>query len=195
MLNRSTILALGLFATGGVALANVPNMAPAACAWEKLPPGEQTRLRENFKVDLKDDGFTITFAELDGNTAADAARQCDLNLNPAQTGHMAAALSRRAAVQQATKGIADHGENPAAVELALAKMNDGKRERIGDALSCPGPHPMVREWDSSVMSAVRRANLRFQNGGAYSWVSLALYATMAQEGALRRMAGQADACT
>jgi hypothetical protein len=54
---------------------------------------------------------------------------------------------------------------------------------------------MVAEWDNSVRSAVRRANLRFRNAGAYSWVSLAMYAAMAEEGAVRRMTGRIGVCT
>ena len=107
---------------------------------------------------------------------------------------MAAGLSRRAAVEKAKKGIADKGENPAALQKAIDKMHEGKRELIGDKLACPGPHERVGEWDELVRNAVRKANLGFKDGRAYAWVSLGLYASFAQEGALRRMAGKAEPC-
>jgi hypothetical protein len=53
---------------------------------------------------------------------------------------------------------------------------------------------MISEWDQSLKGAVRRANLRFKDGRAYSWVSLGAYAVMAEEGAVRRMNGNADGC-
>ena len=196
MLKQSMILAVALCALGtGTTGAATPDLAPSACAWEKLPAEEQSRLRAGFKVEVGDGGFTLAFADSNSGAAADAARLCNLNLTPEQTQHFGAALSRHAATLQAAKGVADRGESPSAIQASLAKMHEGKRERIGDTLSCPGPHSMVKEWDSSVMSAVKKANLRFKNGAAYSWVSLGVYAAMAEEGAMRRTAGQAEACS
>jgi hypothetical protein len=96
---------------------------------------------------------------------------------------------------KAGQGIADHGGSASAIEQALAKMHEGKREAIGNAMACPGPHAMVGEWDESVKSAVRKANLRFEDGRAYPFVALALYAVMAEEGAMRRVAGAVEPCT
>ncbi|MBL9098370.1 MAG: hypothetical protein JNK07_15680 [Alphaproteobacteria bacterium] len=172
-----------------------PDLAPLTCAWDKLPPDEQTRLRDEFKVDIKDGGFTLHFAAPTAPAAAgEAARACQLNLAPPQLEHLALGLARHAAAQKARKGVADKGEKPESVDVALEKMNEGKRETIGNKLACPGPHDSVDEWDNSVKGAVRRANLRFKDGRAYSWVSLGLYAVMAEEGAVRRMNGTADAC-
>ena len=195
MLKQSTILALTFCALGSVgARADVPDLGPTACAWDKLPAAEQSRLKDGFKVELKDGGFTLMFADPNAAAAAEAAQQCNLNATPAQAPHLGTALSRHAGALRAAQGVAERGESPSSIQLSLAKMHEGKREMIGDTLSCPGPHSMVKEWDSSVMTAVKKANLRFKNGAAYSWVSLGVYATMAEEGAVRRMNGEADAC-
>jgi hypothetical protein len=53
---------------------------------------------------------------------------------------------------------------------------------------------MISEWDQSPKGAVRRANLGFQDGAHVHWVSLGAYAVMAEEGAVRRMAGKAEGC-
>jgi len=171
------------------------DLSPVSCTWEKLPVAEQTRLNDEFKVEIKDGSFTLFFASADATAAAEPARACQLNLSPPQTEALALSLSRHAAVEKAKKGIAGKGEDPASLQIALGKMHEGKRETIGDVLACPGPHPMVKEWDESVSGAVRRANLRFKDGRAYSWVSLGLYAIFAEEGAVRRMTGaNADPC-
>lgn len=172
-----------------------PDLSPLACAWGKLPDSEQTRLRDEFKVDLGDGGFTLNFGTANPTATADAARECQLNLAPPQVEQLALALSRRAAEEKARKGIADKGEKPDSIQTALEKMHEGKREMIGNKYGCPGSHPSVKEWDESVKGAVRRANLRFKDGRAYAWVSLGLYAVMAEEGAIRRMSGKADACS
>jgi hypothetical protein len=169
--------------------------SPVGCAWDKLPVTEQTRLRDEFKVELREGGFTILFANLGAATAAEAARQCQLNTSPAQNENLALGLARHAAVEKAKQGIADRGEDPGALQKALAKVHEGKRETIGNRLGCPGPHDMVGEWDSSIKGAIRKANLGFKDGRAYSWVSLGLYAMMAEEGTTRRMAGMTDACS
>ncbi len=171
-----------------------PDLSPLACVWENLPPAEQERLAEGFRVDLSDGNFKLIFATPNLASAAEPMKQCQLALNAQQAEALGHGLARHAAVGKAKQGIADRGEEPESVALALAKMNEGKREAIGDTLSCPGPHAMVGDWDSSVMKAVRKARLGFQNGSAYSWVSLAMYATMAEEGAVRRMNGKAGAC-
>jgi hypothetical protein len=173
---------------------DAPDLSPLACAWGKLPNPEQTRLLDEFKVQLGDGGFTLHFGAPNPNTAADAARECQLTLAPPQVEQLAIALSRRAAEEKARKGISDKGEKPQAIQTALEKMHEGKREMIGNKYGCPGSHASVSEWDESVKGAVRRANLRFKDGRAYAWVSLGLYAVMAQEGAIRRMSGKADAC-
>ena len=168
--------------------------SPVGCAWDKLPVAEQTRLRKEFKVDLRDGGFTILFANPDAATASEAARQCELNTTPAQNENLALGLARHAAVENAKQGIVDKGEDPAALEKALAKVHAGKRETIGNRLACPGPHESIGEWDASIRGAIGKARLDFKNTRAYSWVSLGLYAIMAEEGAMRRMAGTAGAC-
>jgi len=169
-------------------------MTGLQCAWEKLAQGEQKRLIDEFKVDLKEGGFTIHFANADAAAVTQAAAACTLNLAPGQAEHLALALSRHAAEEKAKKGIADKGEDPNALRVALGKMHERKREVMGDALGCPGPHSMTKEWDESMKGAIRRANLRFKDGRAYSWVSLGLYSIVAQEGAVRRMLGKASAC-
>lgn len=168
--------------------------SPVSCAWGKLPPTEQTRLRKEFKVDLRDGGFTILFANPDAAAATEAARQCELNATPPQIENLALGLARRAGIENARQGIVDKGEDPASLEKALAKVHAGKREMIGNRLSCPGPHESVGEWDASLRSSIGKARLGFQNARAYSWVSLGLYAIMAEEGAVRRMAGTAGPC-
>ena len=172
----------------------VPDLGPLHCAWDKLPAEEQTRLKDEFKVELGS-GFTLHFGEPNTAAVADAARACQLTLAPPQLEHFGLALSRRAAEEKAKKGISDKGEKPESIQTALAKMNEGKREVIGNKFGCTGAHASVSEWDESVKNAVRRANLRFKDGRAYAWVSLGLYAVMAEEGAIRRMNGQADACS
>lgn len=172
----------------------VPDLGPLNCAWDKLPAEEQARLKEEFKVELAG-GFTLYFGEPNAAAVADAARACQLTLAPPQLEHLGLALSRRAAEEKAKKGISDKGEKPEAIQTALAKMNEGKREVIGNKFGCPGTHAGVSEWDESVRNAMRRANLRFKDGRAYAWVSLGLYAVMAEEGAIRRMNGQAEACS
>jgi hypothetical protein len=169
--------------------------SPVGCAWDKLPAAEQTRLRKEFKVELRDGGFTILFANPDAAAADNAAQQCQLNSTPLQIENLALGLARHAAVENAKQGIADKGENPASLEKALAQMHEGKRETIGNRLACPGPHDMIGEWDQSLKRAIGKAKLGFKDARAYSWVSLGLYAMMAEEGAVRRMAGQADACS
>lgn len=171
-----------------------PDLAPLNCAWEKLPVSEQTRLIDEFKVELRDKGFLLHFGKADTFNTGEAARQCQLTVENEQIEQLALGLARKAAEEKAKKGIADRGEKPESIQLALTKMHEGKRERIGDALACPGSHGMMKEWDDSVGNAVRKANLRFENTRAYSWVSLGVYAVMAQEGSVRRMAGKADAC-
>jgi hypothetical protein len=171
-----------------------PDAAALTCAWDKLPAAEQTRLRDEFQVKLLNGSFTIHFGALSATGAADAARDCQLNLTPPQVESLAVVLSRRAAVEKAKAGIAARGDDPALIQAGLAKMHDGKRERIGDKLSCPGPHSMVKEWDESVKGAMRRAQLRFNNSGTYAWISLGLYANMAEEGAVRRLNGGSAAC-
>lgn len=176
------------------AAAEAPDLSPLACTWEKLPASEQTRLIDDFKVELLEGSFRLHFGMADAASSAEAARQCDLVLASAQVEHLALGLARRAAEMKARKGISGRGENPDSIQVVLGKMHEGKRETIGDRLSCPGPHAMISEWDQSLKGAVRRANLRFQDGRAYSWVSLGVYAVMAEEGAIRRMAGKADGC-
>jgi hypothetical protein len=174
---------------------SAPDLAPLTCTWEKLSPEEQSRLRDEFKVEIKHGGFTLHFAAPTAPASAgEAACACELNLTPPQLEHLAFGLARHAAAQKARKGVADRGEKPESIDVALGKMNEGKRETIGNKFACPGPHNSVDEWDNSVKGAVRRANLRFKDGRAYSWVSLGLYAVMAEEGAIRRMNGKADAC-
>ncbi len=172
-----------------------PDLSPIACVWDKLPAAEQQRLRAGFKVDLRRGSFTLSFASADPAPALDATQHCQLTLSAPQTLALAEGLARHAAALQAKLGISDRGEKPESVELALDKMHEGKRELIGDRLSCPGPHSMVKEWDTSVGNGIGRANLRFQNRGALSWLSLAMYAVMGEEGTARRMNGQADTCT
>jgi hypothetical protein len=171
----------------------VPDLAPLNCAWGKLSAEEQTRLRDEFKVELVG-GFTLFFGTPTAGTTAEAARECQLNLTPPQLEQLGHGLARRAAEEKAKKGIIEKSENPESIQTALGKMHEGKREIIGNKFACPGPQKSVDEWDESVKNAVRRANLRFKDGRAYAWVSLGLYAVMAQEGALRRMNGKADAC-
>lgn len=171
-----------------------PDLSPLACAWGKLPDAEQTRLREEFKVELGDGGFTLHFGTATPSETMEAARACQLTLAAPQLEHLGLALSRHAAEEKARKGIADKGEKPDSINVALEKMHEGKREMIGNKYGCPGSHTSVSEWDESVKGAVRRANLRFKDGRAYAWVSLGLYTIMAQEGAIRRMSGKADAC-
>ena len=188
------LIATVLFYSSASAQAAI-DLSPVSCTWAKLPAAEQTRLSDEFKVDIKDGGFTLLFAKADAAPAAEAARTCQLSLTPPQTEALALSLARHAAVEKAKKGIADKGEDPASLQAALEKMHEGKREKIGDVLACPGPHDMVKEWDQSVKGAVRRANLRFKDGRAYSWVSLGLYAIFAEEGAVRRMNGaNTDPC-
>lgn len=172
-----------------------PDATALSCAWDKLPAVEQTRLREGFEVKLLEASFVIHFGAPDSTSAAQTARDCQLNLAPAQVDHLAVALSRRAAVEKAKAGIAVRGDDPALIQGALVKMHEGKREKIGDRLSCPGPHSMIKEWDDSVRSAMRRARLRFNNSGTNAWISLGVYANMAEEGAIRRMSGKAEACS
>jgi hypothetical protein len=189
----SAILLSIAIATPAVA-DDAPDLSPLACAWDKLPAAEQARLSEEFKVELLDGSFKLHFGVADAANSANAAQQCNLNLTAAQVEHLSAGLARRAGEMKAKKGIADRGENPESIQIVLGKMHEGKREVIGDRLSCPGPHAMVKDWDQSMKGALRRANLRFQDGRAYSWVSLGVYAVMAEEGAVRRMAGKADGC-
>jgi hypothetical protein len=187
----SATLALCFTAATSVAA----DTSPIGCAWDKLPEAERQRLIDEFKVDLKDNGFTILFANHDTAKATEAANQCALSTTPAQNENLALGLSRHAALEKSIKGISSKGEDPAAIGIALDKMIEGKRERIGDKLSCPGPHERVTEWDGSIKNAIKRANVRFTDQRAYSWLSLGLYASMAEEGALRRMAGRAGACS
>ena len=187
------ILAASL-ATSGAALA-APDLSPLACVWSKLPATEQDRLRAGFKVDLGRGNFTLSFAAGDPAPAFDAMQQCQLTLDTPKSKALAEGLSRHAAALQAKLGILDRGEKPESVELALDKMHEGKRELIGDSLSCPGPHSVAREWDSSVASGIGRAKLQLRHQSAKPWVSLAMYAVMAEEGAARRMAGQTEPCS
>ena len=191
----STSILFSIAAAVPAVAEGAPDLSPLNCAWTKLPTAEQTRLRDEFEVKLTDGSFTIFFGTPNAATAAETARECQLNLTPQQIDNLAVALSRRAAVEKAKAGIAAKGEKPESIQTALAKMHEGKREVIGNRLSCPGPHNMVTEWDESVKGAIRRANLRFNDGRAYSWVSLGLYASMAEEGAMRRMNGGAEACS
>ena len=188
------VLLLGVF-IAPAAQAAAPDLSPFSCAWEKLPAAEQTRLRDGFRVDLKDKSFIIFFGDADTASATQAAQQCQQTLSGSQAEHFALGLARHAGALKAGQGVVDHGGTLDAVQNALSKMHEGKREVIGDKLACPGPHPMVVEWDESLKSAVRRANLRFENVRAYSYVSLALYALMAEEGAMRRVAGTAEPCS
>jgi len=198
MRRNSTISAVAILAaslaTSGAALA-APDLSPLACVWDKLPATEQQRLRAGFKVDLGRGSFALSFAAGDPAPAVDAMQQCQLALDTPKSQALAEGLARHAAALQAKLGISDRGEKPESVELALDKMHEDKRELIGDRLSCPGPHTMVREWDSSVSSGIGRANLQFRNRGALSWVSLGMYAVMAEEGAARRINGQAEPCS
>ena len=187
------ILSLGFYSILSAHAAT--DLSPIGCAWDKLPAAEQTRLRDEFKVELKQGSFDIIFANPDAGPAGEAARQCELTVTPAQIEQLALGVARRAAEEKAKKGITDHGESADSVAVALGKVHEGKREVIGDALACPGPHAMVGEWDESLKNAIRKANLGFKNGRAYAFVSLALYAIMAEEGTMRRMAGTADACS
>lgn len=183
---------LVLFST--IAASAAADTSPVGCAWDKLPATEQSRLRNEFKVDVRDGGFTILFANADAAAAAEAAQQCQFNASPAQIENLALGLARHAAVEKAKQGIVDKGEDPGALTKAMAKVHEGKREAIGNRLACPGPHDMVGEWDASIRNSIGKAKLGFKNGRAYSWVSLGLYAMMAEEGAARRMAGKAEAC-
>jgi hypothetical protein len=171
-----------------------PDVSPLTCVWDKLPPAEQERLIAGFKVDLSN-GFELTFAPADSTPLASPIQDCHLTLSAPQVAALGEGLARHAGARQARLGISDRGEKPESVEIALDKMHQGKREIIGDRLSCPGPHSMVHDWDDAVRKGIRRANLGFRNGAAYPWVSLAMYAVMGQEGAVRRMNGKADACS
>lgn len=190
----STSILLAIAAAAPSFAQGAPDVAALTCAWDKLPAAEQTRLRDEFQVKLLNGSFMIFFGAPNAAGAADSARDCQLTLAPPQVEQLAVALSRRAAVEKAKAGIAARGDDPALIQTALGKMHEGKREKIGDGLSCPGPHPMVKEWDESVKGAMRRANLRFNNAGTYSWISLGLYANMAEEGAMRRMNGGTASC-
>lgn len=193
VLFSASILASSVFSLPAAA-ESVPDLSPLTCAWDKLSAEERARLTDEFKVELNDGGFTLYFGAPNPAATNDAARECQLNLAPPQLEHLGLALARRGAEEKAKSGITEKGENPETIRTALGKMNEDKREIIGNKIGCPGPHPRVTAWDQSVASAVRRANLRFKNDRARAWVSLGLYAIMGQEGAIRRMSGQADAC-
>jgi len=198
MHGNSTFSAIAIFAASLAAASTAsaaPDLSPIACVWGKLPAAEQERLRAGFKVDLGKGSFTLSFAAADPASTLEPTQHCQLTLNAAQALGLAEGLARHAAALQAKLGISDRGEKPESVELALEKMHEGKREVIGDRLSCPGPHSMVKEWDSSVNSGIGRANLGFRNRSALPWLSLAMYAVMAEEGAARRMNGQAETCS
>jgi hypothetical protein len=187
------ILWTAICSTSGAQAA--PDLSPIGCAWDKLPAAEQSRLIDSFKVELKDKTFTLFYAQADVASATEAAHQCQLTVSPAQAEHLALALSRRGGEERAKKGIAERGESVDSVQKALAKVHEGKREVIGNRLGCPGPHVRVIDWDESIRNAIRKANLGFNNGRAYAFVTLALYAIMGQEGAMRRMAGGGESCS
>lgn len=189
-----TTILLAIAAASPAIAQSVADPAAITCAWEKLAAAEQTRLRDEFQVKLLNGSFTMFFGAPNAATTTEAAQACQVALAPPQVEQFGVVLSRRAAIEKAKTGIAARGDDPALIEGALARMHEGKRERIGDKLSCPGPHSMVKEWDESVAGAMRRARLRFNNAGTYPWISLGVYANMAEEGAMRRLKGGTAAC-
>lgn len=189
-----TTILLAIAATSPAIAQSAVDPAAVTCAWEKLAAAEQTRLRDEFQVKLLDGGFVMHFGAPSAASAAEAAQACQVALTPPQIEQLGVVLSRRAAVEKSKAGIAARGDDPALIQGALAKMHEGKREKIGDKLSCPGPHSMVKEWDESVAGAMRRARLRFNNAGTYPWISLGVYANMAEEGAMRRLKGGTATC-
>lgn len=189
-----TTILLAIAAASPAVAESAADPAAVTCAWEKLAAAEQARLRDEFQVKLLNGSFSMYFGAPNAASTTDAAQACQVALTAPQVEQLGVVLSRRAAVEKAKAGITARGDDPALIQGALAKMHEGKRERIGDKLSCPGPHSMVKEWDESVAGALRRARLRFNNAGTYPWISLGVYANMAEEGAMRRLKGGTAGC-
>ena len=88
-----------------------PDLSPLACAWGKLPDAEQTRLREEFKVELGDGGFTLHFGTATPSETMEAARACQLTLAAPQLEHLGLALSRHAAEERRAKASPTKAKN------------------------------------------------------------------------------------
>ena len=91
----------------------------------------------------------------------------------------------------ATRGVLQSD----AVDRALERMHAGKRQIIGDALSCPDESTIRSEWDQSLISGMRRARFTTVDGRRVALVAIAMYSIMTQEGHMRRINGTSPSCS
>lgn len=118
-----------------------------------------------------------------------AARSCNLEYSPAQLDALSGAIGYKAREEVARMGLAARDMVKAhIVDRAMDNMQGWRRAEIGDRLACPS---VIQDgsWDRSLISAIRRTGTKTADGPSVHFVGLAMYAIMAQEGFMRRIAG------
>jgi hypothetical protein len=187
-MKRAVLFLLLLSMTAVAQAAPPPDLAPVTCAWTALPPELQKRLRDSVTIDNRTPPYTLYTHDLPtDHEVARAAQACNLNYATHRLIHLAGALGYRAREEVARSGLAARGVIRAnVVDRAVGLMDEDRRIEIGDTLSCGA---MNYEWDRSVISAIRRAGTKAVDGASVAYVGMAMYAIMAQEGFMRRVAG------
>jgi hypothetical protein len=171
------------------------DLSPLACAWGQLSTDEQTQIRESFKTEDTGGDILLHYPTAPVELARRAATACNLNYTETQINQLAAALGAKGAEELARWGIGKRGAIEAAlVDKTVASIHEGKRVRIGDALSC-GENHISREWDNSVVRAMTRAGIRSVDGRSIALLSLTMFSIYNQEGHMRRINGETSACT
>jgi hypothetical protein len=192
---RTALLLLWCVAVAAAQAQSPPDLAPVRCAWAALSPERQTELRNSFTIDNRASDFI--YYRHDKPRSAEtlaAAQACNLSYTPTQLEALAGALGFKAREEVARLGIAARGAVKAnIVDRAMASMHDWRRVEIGDRLACPSPMK-ERSWDRSLIIAMRRTGTKTVDGPSVHLVGLAMYAIMAQEGFMRRIAGANPSC-
>lgn len=171
------------------------DLAPINCAWSKLSPAQQERLRDGFTIDNSGPERIFQFVQPSPEQTQAAAAACQLSYDAAQLAELRPALAAKSGEEVARMGIANRGLlKPDIVDRAMEKMHAGNRKVIGDTLACPGSQEIKRDWDRSVFRAMRRTNIKIVDGRTVSLISIAMLWIMKEEGHIRRINGTAPPC-
>lgn len=172
-----------------------PDLTPVVCAWNSFTPERQAQLRNAFVADSSGQDRVLSHNNPGAQETQAAARACGLNYSPTQIADLSGALGYKATDEMARMGIANRGLlKPEIVDRAVAKLSDERRATIGDRLACPGTATLQIQWDDSLISAMRRTGIRIVDGRTVALIAIAMYAVVAEEGFMRRIAGTAPAC-
>lgn len=198
MLFRTLTAAAGVwfFATTAMATPPAPeSLRPTTdCAWSGLTPAQQDVMIYGGETrGANSANIRVGLAQLPANLDIVAlASACGAPTD--KLDEFATALSWRSKEEGAQRALSRLGRNPNAIEAALPHLFAKHRRDMGDALSCPQTVQIKPDWDRAVRHAVSRLRDTSLIAQSFSLTALGLYARTAQEGAERRLRGEAQDC-